>query len=157
MPGKLKAEIKQSRPFSSVHEEVALSLVRTADAVLAPLTSVLREVNLSLSQYNILRVLRGAGVEGLPCGEITERMVRRDPDLTRLLDKLEARELISRARGTTDRRVVLASITGAGERLLADLDEPIRRTSRETLAHVGTKRLELLSELLDEVRSAPGG
>ncbi len=154
MAGKLKAEIKQRRPFSSVHEEVVLSLVRTADLVLAPLTAVLREESLSLSQYNILRVLRGSGEEGLPCGEISERMVRRDPDLTRLLDRLDARGLISRVRGTEDRRVVFASITDEGRQLLADLDEPIRRATKETLSHMPGERLELLRELLDEARSS---
>lgn len=153
MAGKLKAEIKQRRPFSSVHEEVVLSLVRTADQVLAPLTAVLRDANLSLSQYNILRVLRGSGGEGLPCGEISDRMVRRDPDLTRLLDRLEARGLITRARGTEDRRVVLASITDEGRQLLADLDEPIRRATKESLSHMRGERLELLRELLDDART----
>ena len=155
MAGKLKTEIKQRRPFSSVQEEVVLSLVRTADEVMAPLAAVLREANLSLSQYNILRVMRGAGEEGLPCGEISERMVRRDPDLTRLLDRMEARGLISRARGTVDRRVVLTSITDEGRRLLAELDEPIRRATKARLAHMRSDRLELLRELLDEARSMP--
>jgi DNA-binding MarR family transcriptional regulator len=153
--GKLKAEIKQTRPFSSIHEEVVLSLVRTADEVLAPLTAVLREANLSLSQYNILRVLRGAGAESLPCGEISERMVRRDPDLTRLLDRLDARGLIGRSRGTADRRVVLASITEKGRQLLAQLDEPIRRATHAALSHMTAARLESLGELLDAARSAP--
>lgn len=154
MPGKLKAEIKQKRPFASVHEEVVLGLVRTADEVVARLTPVLRDANLSLSQYNILRVLRGAGDEGLPCGEIAERMVRRDPDLTRLLDRMEARGLVSRARGTADRRVVLSVITAEGRKLLLDLDEPIRRATRDALVHMESGRLELLRELLDEARSA---
>lgn len=157
MPGKLRAEIKQRRPFSGVHEEVVLSLVRTAETVLAPLTALLREVNLSFSQYNILRVLRGAGDDGLPCGEISERMVRRDPDLTRLLDRLETRGLIRRVRGTSDRRVVLASITPEGSTLLGELDEPIRHATKGTLAHMSTTRLELLRELLDEARDREGG
>lgn len=155
VPGKLKAEIKQRRPFSSVHEEVVLSLVRTADEVVAPLTAVLRGATLSLSQYNILRIVRGAGDQGLPSGEIWERMVRRDPDLTRLLDRLEARGLIRRSRSTIDRRVVLASITNEGHQLLAELDEPIRRATKEALAHMERERLELLRELLDEARSSP--
>src|SRR5688572_3852135 len=110
MTGKLKREIKQQRPFSSIHEEVVLGLVRTADQLAMPMNELLRQAGLSLSQYNILRILRGAGGEGLPCGEISERMVRRDPDLTRLLDRLEKSGLVSRARSTTDRRVVLAAI-----------------------------------------------
>src|SRR5687768_5803363 len=122
MAGKLKREIKQSKPFASVHEEVVLSMMRTADHLAVPMTEVLREASLSVSQYNVLRILRGAGEEGLPCGEISERMVRRDPDLTRLLDRLETRGLVSRSRGTTDRRVVRAAITNVGLTLLESLD-----------------------------------
>jgi DNA-binding MarR family transcriptional regulator len=152
MAGRLKREIKQNRPFSSVQEEVVLSLVRTADQLLLPISEVLREANLSLSQYNILRILRGAGEEGLPCGEITERMVRRDPDLTRLLDRLESRGLVSRSRGTTDRRVVRAMITNEGKRLLDALDEPMRKVAKQALAHMPSARLNALCELLEEAR-----
>src|SRR5512139_957362 len=106
MSGKLRREIKQKRPFSSIQEEVILSMLRTADKIIVPLNEVLRRANLSSSQYNVLRILRGAGEEGLACGEISERMIRRDPDLTRLLDRLEGRGLVSRARDTRDRRVV---------------------------------------------------
>lgn len=155
MASKLRSEIKQNRPFSSVQEEVVLGLVRTADEVVVPLTAVLREANLSLSQYNILRVVRGAGDEGLPCGEISERMVRRDPDVTRLLDRLESRGLISRARGTVDRRVVFASITAEGRKLLTELDTPVRDATKKALSHMKSERLKLLGELLDEARSAP--
>lgn len=152
MAGRLKRELKQNRPFSSIQEEVVLSLMRTADQLVLPLAEVLREVNLSLSQYNILRILRGAGKEGLPCGEITERMVRRDPDLTRLLDRLESRGLVERSRGTTDRRVVRATIADEGQRLLDSLDEPIRKATKQALAHMPAARLNELSELLEEAR-----
>ncbi|HEX8154655.1 MAG TPA: MarR family transcriptional regulator [Thermoanaerobaculia bacterium] len=151
MTGRLEREIKQKRPFSSVHEEVLLAMTRTADQLAVPMTEVLREANLSLSQYNVLRILRGAG-EGLPCGEISERMVRRDPDLTRLLDRLEARGLVERNRGTSDRRVVLASITDAGMELLGSLDDPVKKTVRRSLAHMSEERLALLRELLEEAR-----
>ncbi|HEX2268776.1 MAG TPA: hypothetical protein VHH35_04555, partial [Pyrinomonadaceae bacterium] len=80
MTDKLKRELKQRRPFSSVQEEVVLSAVRTADVLVQPFAEVVRGANLSLAQYNILRILRGAGEEALPCGEIAERMVSRDPD-----------------------------------------------------------------------------
>lgn len=152
MAGKLKREIKQTRPFASLHEEVVLSMLRTADAIAVPMTDVLREAGLSLSQYNILRILRGAGADGLPCGEISERMVRRDPDLTRLLDRLEARGLVTRSRGTADRRVVLASVSAEGLRLLESLDETIEATVRQTLAHMPKARLNALCELLEEAR-----
>ena len=148
----LKREIKQNRPFRSPQEEVVLAMIRTADQLAVPMTEVLREVNLSLSQYNVLRILRGAGGDALACGEIAERMIRRDPDLTRLLDKLEARGLVVRSRGTTDRRVVRAAIAPEGLRLLESLDEVVDRTTRRTLSHMPASRLKLLSELLEEAR-----
>ena len=154
MAGRLKRELKQNRPFSSIQEEVVLNLMRTADQLVMPLAEVLREAGLSLSQYNILRILRGAGQEGLPCGEITERMVRRDPDLTRLLDRMETRGLVARTRGTTDRRVVRATISPDGERLLASLDEPVRDAAKQALAHMSAAKLNALSDLLEEARGA---
>ena len=153
MAGRLKRELKQNRPFSSVQEEVVLSLVRTADQLLVPLSDVLREEGLSLSQYNILRILRGAGEEGLPCGEITGRMVRRDPDLTRLLDRLEARGVVSRERGTTDRRVVRAKVTREGLHLLDDLEAAVNKATKAALSHMPAAKLTALCELLDEARS----
>lgn len=152
MAGKLKQEIKQTKPFASVHEEVVLSMMRTADQLAGPMSELLREATLSLSQYNVLRILRGADADGLPCGEISERMVRRDPDLTRLLDRLETRGLVTRSRGTADRRVVRASISEEGMRLLASLDEKMDATVRATLAHMPKARLKALCELLEEAR-----
>lgn len=153
MAGRLKREIKQRKPFSSVQEEVVLSIMRTADQVAVPMNDVLRGAGLSVSQYNVLRITRGAGGEGLPCGEISERMVRRDPDLTRLLDRLEASGLVTRTRDTRDRRIVRASITKEGAALLASLDDPVEESIRRSLAHVPVARLRLLLELLEEVRS----
>lgn len=153
MAGKLRREIKQTKPFASVHEEVVLSMMRTADLLAVPMMEVLREVNLSLSQYNVLRILRGAGEEGLPCGEISERMVRRDPDLTRLLDRLESRGVVTRSRGTTDRRVVRAAISEDGLALLDSLDKNVDATIRKTLAHMSKERLNALCELLEEARA----
>ena len=152
MAGKLKREIKQKRPFSSVQEEVVLSIMRTADQVVVPMNDVLRTAGLSPSQYNVLRILRGAGEDGLPCGEITERMVRRDPDLTRLLDRLETANLVSRTRDTRDRRIIRASITDEGLELLDSLDEPVAENVRRTLAHMPVARLRELLALLEEVR-----
>ncbi|HET8774141.1 MAG TPA: MarR family transcriptional regulator [Thermoanaerobaculia bacterium] len=150
---KLKQELKQKKPFPSVQEEAILAIVRTADQLVVPMNDVLRGANLSQSQYNILRILRGSAPEGLPCGEISERMVRRDPDLTRLLDKLEARGLVARERSTADRRVVLASITEDGLALLASLDKPVQASIRTLLAHVPEERLRTLVEILDDLRS----
>ena len=152
MTGKLKREIRQKKPFSGIQEEAVLSLLRTADLVSLPIAEVLRDARLSLSQYNVLRILRGAGDEPLACGEVSERMVRRDPDLTRLLDRLEARGLVTRSRGATDRRVVLASITPKGIELLAHLDDPMEEKLRERLAHVPASKLRTLVDLLEDVR-----
>jgi DNA-binding MarR family transcriptional regulator len=149
---KLKEEIKQQKPFPSVHEEAILSLLRTTDQLAGASTELMKATNLSQSQYNVLRILRGSGAEGLPCGEIAERMIRRDPDLTRLLDRLEARGLVARARGTTDRRVVRASITEEGLALLASLDQPMQEIIQASLAHVSEERLRTLIEILEEVR-----
>ncbi|HEX7706893.1 MAG TPA: MarR family transcriptional regulator [Thermoanaerobaculia bacterium] len=154
MAGRLKQEIKQTRPFKSLKEEVVLSLMRTADQISLPMTEVLREANLSHSQYNVLRILRGSSGEGLACGEISERMVRRDPDLTRLLDRLEARGLVIRSRGTSDRRVVHAAISEPGLRLLEELDQIVDTTIERTLSHMPKQRLKALCELLEEARSA---
>jgi len=156
MPGKLRRDIKQKRPFSSLQEEFVLSLMRTAEQAANPVNELLRGENLSHSQYNILRILRGAGEEGLPCGEISERMVRRDPDLTRLLDRLNARGLVSRSRDERDRRVIRASITETGLKMLASLDTPVEESLKQSLAHLPASRLRALLVLLDEVRSGPG-
>lgn len=156
MTGKLRREIKQKRPFSSVQEEAVLALIRTADLVALPISEVLRETKLSLSQYNVLRILRGVAPEGLPCGEIAERMVRRDPDLTRLLDRLETRGLVRRARGTADRRVVLAAITDEALALLASLDAPMEARVRRELAHVPAARLRTMLDILEEIRPEEG-
>ena len=154
MSGKLRQEIKQTKPFRSLHEEVVLNMLRTADQLAVPMTEVLRQVNLSLSQYNVLRILRGAGSEGLPCGEISERMIRRDPDLTRLLDRLESRKLVARARGTIDRRVVTATITPEGVALLDSLDDDVLATLKQTMSHMPKDRLNTLCTLLEEARKS---
>jgi DNA-binding MarR family transcriptional regulator len=135
------------------HEErITLLVARAAEALSAPVAAVLRKAGLTQPQYNVLRILRGAAAEGLPCGEIGMRMIRRDPDLTRLLDRLEARQLVTRVRDVGDRRVVRASITDRGLDLLGSLDAPVLATHRRTLGHMPAERLRLLAELLEEAR-----
>ena len=116
------------------------------------LIQVLKTEEVSATQYNVLRILRGAP-EGLPCGEIANRMITRDPDVTRLLDRLEKRGLISRRREAKDRRTVMARITPEGLELLGRLDEPVQGTHRKQLGHLGRSRLRVLAELLREARS----
>lgn len=128
-----------------------LELCRTTDVLSRRLSGVLKAEELSSNQYNVLRILRGAP-EGLPCGEIGSRMITRDPDITRLLDRLEKRNLISRSRDTRDRRTVMGRITPAGLELLARMDEPVREAHRSQLGHLGRERLRALNELLQIAR-----
>jgi DNA-binding MarR family transcriptional regulator len=132
-------------------EAVFLELLRTTDMLSRGLVTVLKIEDLSGTQYNVLRILRGSP-EGLPCGEIASRMITRDPDITRLLDRLEKRGLISRCRETKDRRMVMARITPEGLRL-ARLDEPVQAAHRKQLGHLGRERLRALTELLGVSRS----
>lgn len=135
-----------------MEEEAFLNLLRTADALTQREESMLDQYELSHSQYNVLRILRGAGGEGLPCGEIANRMITRDPDITRLLDRLERRGLAQRSRESRDRRVVTARITQPGLDMLASMDEPMVETLKRLLAHLGQKDLKTLIELLERAR-----
>jgi DNA-binding MarR family transcriptional regulator len=137
----------------SLEEAVFLDLLRTSDVLSRRLAHVLKSEDLSSNQYNVLRILRGAP-EGLACGGIGSRMISRDPDITRLLDRLEKRGLISRCRETKDRRTVLTRISPEGLKLLARLDEPVQQAHREQLGHLGREKLKALTELLRESRES---
>jgi DNA-binding MarR family transcriptional regulator len=140
------------KPPSHPEEEAFLDLLRTTDLLSRGPAQVLKDEDLSATQYNVLRILRGAP-EGLPCGEIGNRMITRDPDITRLLDRLEKRGFISRARDIKDRRMVLTRITPEGLELLARLDEPVQEAHRRQLGHLSRERLRELAELLSACRS----
>ena len=140
------------KPSSHPEEEAFLDLLRTTDLLSRGPAQVLKAEDLSATQYNVLRILRGAP-EGLACGEIGNRMITRDPDITRLLDRLEKRGLISRARDTKDRRMVLTHITPDGLKLLARLDEPVQEMHRRQLGHLGRERLRQLANLLSACRN----
>lgn len=129
-----------------------MDLLRTADMLTRGAERVLKDEDLSRTQYNVLRILRGAS-EGLTCGEIASRMISRDPDVTRLLDRMEKRGLISRSRESRDRRLVLARITPEGLKLVNRLDEPVQNIHRKQLGHMGKDRLRALAELLAAARS----
>jgi DNA-binding MarR family transcriptional regulator len=133
-------------------EAVFLDLLRTTDMLSRALAGILKAEDLSPNQYNVLRILRGAP-QGLPCSEIACRMITRDPDITRLLDRLEKRALISRCRETKDRRMVMARITPEGIKLLSRLDEPIEEGHRKCLGHLGREQLRTLAELLQAART----
>jgi DNA-binding MarR family transcriptional regulator len=143
---------QKSRAPSRVEETAFLDLVRTCDLLSRGPALLLKSENLSSTQYNVLRILRGAP-EGLACGEIANRMITRDPDVTRLLDRLEKRGLISRCRETEDRRMVMARSTPEGLKLLSRLDEPVQEIHRKQLGHLEKAQLRGLAELLAAVRA----
>jgi len=140
------------RRKGSPEEAAFLELLRTTDMLSRGPARVLKGEELSANQYNVLRILRGSP-DGLPCGEIASRMITRDPDITRLLDRLEKRDLISRCRETKDRRMVMARITPPGLKLLAKLDEPVQEAHRRQLGHMAGENLRTLTELLQTARA----
>jgi len=150
----MKANIEPTtkRRPGSREEAVFLDMLRTCDLVSRRPAQLLKTEDLSATQYNVLRILRGSP-EGLPCGEIASRMITRDPDVTRLLDRMEKRGLISRSRDNKDRRTVIGRITPEGLKLLARLDEPIQEIHRKQLGHLGRDRLWALTELLSIARA----
>lgn len=148
----LQVELKQKVPFTSREQEAYLALLRTADALQSSIEAKLKEFGLTGTQYNALRILRGAGTQGLPCSEVGERMITHDPDITRLLDRLQKRGMVERTRDKHDRRVVFGKITPAGQKLLREMDGPIERHGRDMLRHVGQEKLQGLIELLELVR-----
>jgi len=126
--------------------------MRTADVLARSGEAILKPVGLSLTQYNVLRILRGAGEQGLCCRELAERMITRDPDVTRLLDRLERRGLLARSRDSKDRRIITVRISAAGRRVLKDLDTPVAKHHRKQLSHMGQGDLRKLVELLEAAR-----
>jgi DNA-binding MarR family transcriptional regulator len=147
------AEVLRARSAqSSIEERVFQSLMLAADHLLRGEIEVLRVADLTFPQYNVLRILRGARPEALSCGTISQRMLTRDSDLTRLLDKLEERGLVRRVRDSRDRRMVTATITDSGLQLLRKLDGPVDRVHREQLKHMSPKQLATLRKLAEEVK-----
>jgi DNA-binding MarR family transcriptional regulator len=147
----MQEAIRQSRPFETPAVEAYVLLLRVADLKLSRVEEALRPTGLSPTQYNVLRILRGAGRDGLACREIAERMITRDPDITRLLDRLEKRRLIARSRSRQDRRVVRTRITPEGLQLLKGLDRPLVKLHEAELGRLGPRRLNQLIGLLEEL------
>jgi DNA-binding MarR family transcriptional regulator len=135
-------------------EAAAIDILVTAEFLRMRGVELFKASDLTHAQYNVLRILRGAGRAGLRCTEISERMITRDPDVTRMLDRLEARELISRERQSDDRRVVLTFISPKGLALLKDLDGPVTRMHEETLKEISTAELKTLVGILKKIRGA---
>lgn len=150
---RLQREIRQRRPFASRAQEASLAILKTADVVRRSLAPVLAPHDLSSQQYNVLRILRGAGEAGIPTLEIAERMIERAPGITRLLDGLERKGLACRNRCATDRRQVLCRLTPEGAALLARLDAPVL-TAHAPVEALSERDLATLIRLLDAVRAA---
>jgi DNA-binding MarR family transcriptional regulator len=144
-----------ARPEAPLEARVFVSLQKTADALAVETEQLLKPNGLTGTQYNVLRILRGAEPHGLACSSIGERMISHDPDMTRLLDRMEKRSLISRERQTDDRRVVKTRITREGLNILKSLDQPVRELHKRQFGHMPSARLQALAELLEEVRPNP--
>jgi DNA-binding MarR family transcriptional regulator len=152
MPRSIQAELKQRKPFRTLEEEASVSLARTAALMEYAAAEVLRRYGLTPTQYNVLRILRGAEPDGLGRNEVRERLVFKVSDATRLLDRLEETGLVARTRGGEDRRVVVARITRKGLDLLAPLDGEIEQFHRQKLGHMGERKLRTLLNLLADAR-----
>ena len=140
------------RPFTTPEQAAFITLLRTAEELQASNAEFLKAYDLSPTQYNALRILRGAGDDGLPCSEVGQRMINKDPDITRLLSRLEKRRYVTRSRDENDRRVNLARITPAGLEILRRLDRPTEQFLSKLLGHMGAQRLRNLAELLEAAR-----
>jgi DNA-binding MarR family transcriptional regulator len=153
MDSRLQQEIRQARPFRSLEQEALLSIGRTAARTGHAMVEALRPHGITPTQYNVLRILRGAGEEGLCRNEVRERMIALVPDVTRLLDRLEEAGLIRRHRDQEDRRQMRTRITAEGLELLASLDEPVDALDRSLLGHLSEAELRDVIRLLARVRS----
>lgn len=152
----LREEIQQSKPFRSLEEEVSLNLFRTVQLLDETSMQLFRQHGLTPTQYNVLRILRGAGDTGLGRNDIRDRLLDRMPDVTRLLDKMEEAGLVRRERSTTDRRCVPTLLTKRGKALVDELDAPVATMQHEQLGHLTPGQLHTLIETLTQIRSRLG-
>lgn len=152
MPSDLRDELQQKEPFRSLQQEAFLNLARTEAVLHDSLARTIEPFGVSLTQYNVLRILRGAGSNGLCRNEIRDRLVTRMPDVTRLLDRMEEAGLVSRVRSTTDRRMVSTHLTSRGREIVDALDEPIANEHRRRLGHLADDQLRALIHLLTLAR-----
>jgi DNA-binding MarR family transcriptional regulator len=152
---RLLEEIRQGRPFRSKTQEAFLTLLRTADVAKRRFTEIFEAEGITFQQYNVLRILRGAGEGGLPTLDIGERMIERQPGITRMIDRLERKSLVVRNRCVEDRRRVLCSITPEGLALLERLDDPVDAADRAMFATLSDADVQRLVDLLDELRGPP--
>lgn len=158
MSSSIQRHLKQERPFRSVQEEVFVGLQIVSDQLMQPWAAHLKQAaDLTPVQYNVLRILRGAGSEGLTASEVGERLIARSPDVTRLIDRLEKRRLVIRRTCHDDRRAVRIWITETGRELLASLDHKARTMFQSLFRGMSARKLQTLRDTLDEVLGAVAG
>jgi DNA-binding MarR family transcriptional regulator len=151
-PSALQREIRQTRPFASRQQEAAVAILRTADVVRRRLSGLIEPSGVTLQQYNVLRILRGAHPDALPTLEIGERLIERMPGITGLLDRLEGKGYVTRERAGDDRRQVLCRITESGRELLAGMDGPVLALDEAIVADLSAEEVDTLIEVLARVR-----
>src|ERR1700730_15795947 len=147
----MSSRTRVARPPVLLEAQVFITLQKLADTLAQEAEQLLKAHGLTGAQYNVLRILRGAEPEGLACSNISDRMISHDPDMTRLLDRMEKRSLITRQRQKDDRRVVKTRITPAGLEVLKGLDQPIRELHKRQFQHIPPARLKIFADLLDQV------
>ena len=150
----LGREIKQKRPFRAAEEEAYLNIIKTANELSSAFFRFLKPFGISLVQYNILRILGGAGADGLPGVEIANRLVTKVPDITRLIDRLEKMSFVRRVRSSSDRRVIFIQITEKGIRALKEMDAPTLELLKRMLGHLSSEELTMVSKLMVKARKA---
>lgn len=149
----LKEELKQNKPFTSLQQEAQLNILRTGNLLSDAFERVLKPYGITGTQYNVLRILRGAEPDGLCRNEVRDRLINRMPDATRLLDRMESAGLVTRSRKAEDRRMVTTRITPEGRKLVDDLDSVAANEHQRRLGHVSNEDLETLVRLLTKVRN----
>jgi DNA-binding MarR family transcriptional regulator len=156
MSPSLQQDLKQKKPFRSLQQEAYLSVVRTSTALTDAMEDLVKSRGISATQYNVLRILRGSGAEGLCRNALRDRMLTRMPDMTRLLDRMEEAGFVVRVREGDDRRMVMTRITAKGRELLDDLDAPVMALHKKQMAGLTDAQLRSLSDLLTLVRDGGG-
>ena len=140
-----------SCPTVAFEDQIFVAILKTADGLSQQAEQLIKSAGLTMAQYNVLRILRGAEPEGLLCRGISDRMISRDPDITRLLDRMETHGWITRQREKEDRRVVKTRITEEGLAVLKKLDQPVRELHKGQFSHMSASQLKMLAKLLEEV------
>lgn len=153
MPPTLQTELRQTKPFKSLHQEAQLNIVRTSNLLINAFEQMLKPHGITGTQYNVLRILRGAEPGGLCRNEVRDRLINRMPDATRLLDRMEDAGLVTRERQTEDRRLVTTRITTKGRHLVDSLDKVVDRQHKKGLGHLNEQQLATLISLLTLVRN----